>query len=181
MVDSSCLAYAEADGACTSCYPGYTVSGRTCILSNTTATNDPFCKTYSTTDVCAECSSRYFINGFGKCQEVSTFCKTYNQNTGSCLSCYSGFALEGTTCLETTSAVTDQYCKTWQGSVCLECSFGAFFLSSGVCAVANPLCKTFSQSNGQCLSCYNSFELSGGDCVKSVSSLSDPNCAEFYQ
>lgn len=61
----------------------------------------------------------------------------------------------------------------------MECSFGAFFLPNGTCKAANPLCKTFDK-NGLCTTCYESFEVQNGDCVKSTKSLSDPNCAQFF-
>ena len=108
-------------------------------------------------------------------------CNKYNKLTGRCLSCFDGFTLVSSTCLASQVQITDQYCKTWNRTVCTECSFGAFFLANKTCAVANPLCKTFDKSNGICLSCYDSFELKGEDCVKSTLTVSDINCAEFYQ
>ena len=67
IVDPSCFTFDERDGSCTSCYPGYEVKGRACILSNITDTRDPFCKSFLAPEVCIECSNRYFINGFGLC------------------------------------------------------------------------------------------------------------------
>lgn len=97
------------------------------------------------------------------------------------MSCYPGFELSGPACVKATSSVTDEYCKTWNGDICTECSFGAFFLPNGKCTLADPLCRTFDQNNGNCMSCYASFELQGAKCIKSKQSLSDPNCAEFFE
>ena len=117
IVDPSCVTFDERDGSCTSCYAGYEIIGKACVLSENKDTRDPFCKEFFG-DICAQCSNRYFINGFGFCQEVNPLCNNYDQSTGNCLTCYPGFAIEGTGCVETTSEVTDQYCKTWEGTVC---------------------------------------------------------------
>ncbi len=119
------------------------------------------------------------MNSFGICQEVNTLCNTYD-NRGNCLSCYPGFTLVSGTCLKEQKQISDDNCKTWDKSVCVECSFGAFFLPNRTCKAANPLCKTFNTSNGDCLTCYDSFEVSKGNCIKSNQSLNDANCAEFF-
>ena len=49
---------------------------------------------------------------------MNPLCNNYDKTTGFCLTCYPGFAIEGSTCVETTSEVTDEYCKTWRGDVC---------------------------------------------------------------
>lgn len=103
IVDPSCLTFDENDGACTSCYPGYTVSGKNCLKANKTDGRDPFCKQFlQDTDVCVECSTRYFINGFGLCQEVNPLCNTYDTLTGNCQTCYPGFELSGVNCIKAT-------------------------------------------------------------------------------
>ena len=79
------------------------MKGRACILSNRTDNRDPFCKEFLAPEVCIECANRYFINGFGLCEEVNPLCNNYDKTTGFCLSCYPGFAVEGGTCIETTS------------------------------------------------------------------------------
>lgn len=119
IIDPSCLTFNEQDGSCTSCYPGYELSGVTCKLSNITATGDPFCKRFLANNVCAECSTRYFINSFGICQEVNPLCNQYDGTNGNCLSCYPGFNLVSFSCLKGESQITDQYCKTWNGTVCI--------------------------------------------------------------
>lgn len=156
------------------------MSGAACKLANATATGDPFCKRFLANNVCAECSTRYFINGFGICQEVNPLCNGYDAANGNCLSCYPGFNLVSFSCMKGESQITDQYCKTWNGTVCIECSKGAFFLPNGICQPVNPLCKTYDSSNGDCTSCYDSFALQGGKCVNSTQPLSDPNCASFF-
>ncbi len=89
--------------------------------------------------------------------EVNVYCHEYDQSTGNCLTCFPGFALSGTSCVVSTNSVSDPNCKTWDGSTCLACAFGAYFSPDRVCLIANPLCKTFDPSNGNCLSCYDSF------------------------
>jgi hypothetical protein len=84
-------------------------------------------------------------------------------------------------CLKANRSITDQNCKKWNGPICEECSFGAFFKPDGTCALADAICRTFDPINGACTSCYDSFELSGNTCVKSTVDVAsiDPNCAQF--
>lgn len=62
--------------------------------------------------------------------------------------------------------------------ICVKCSWGSFLNSKGKCQQANPLCKTFDQTNGKCLSCYPGFEVEEGNCVILRVEL-DPNCNQF--
>ena len=53
-------------------------------------------------------------------------------------------------------------------------------ISMGVCTMVDPLCKTFDDKNGNCLSCYDGRTLANGICViiqdqKKI----DVNCAKF--
>ncbi len=49
----------------------------------------------------------------------------------------------------------------------------------GKCAPVNNLCNTFDLRNGNCLSCFNGFELNYAICVKSNNTLNNPYCSNF--
>lgn len=179
VVDANCKD--SAGTICNSCYSGYTLQNNTCVKSTDQPSANSFCAKWNGTE-CSECSRGTFLNAVGICAVVNPLCLTFNMTNGNCLSCYQGYALNGSICVVSNSTgPSDPNCKTWNGSVCLECAFGAYFSSKGTCLIANPLCKTFDRSNGSCLSCYDSFELSNGNCLKSNQSISDPNCAAFLQ
>lgn len=74
----------------------------------------------------------------------------------------------------------DPYCAQYQGNtnICAACS-NRYFLSSrtGRCSPISNQCNTYDSNNGQCLSCYQGYTLSNGDCYILVSQSSyDPNC-----
>ena len=48
----------------------------------------------------------------------------------------------------------------------MNCSVGTYFDPAGLCRVANPLCKTFNENNGACLTCYVGFKRQGRLCVE---------------
>lgn len=178
VVDPSCFTFDQSTGNCLSCYQGFTLSFGTCEVSNATAVSDPNCRKFLTNDVCSQCSDRYYIGSSGLCTEVNPLCHEYDQSTGLCTTCFPGFTLASGFCNLTTTTLSDPNCKTWNGSTCLQCAFGAYFSSNRTCLIANPLCKSFDLTNGNCLSCYDSFDLIRGDCVKNTNqSVSDPYCA----
>lgn len=178
VVNPLCNTFDLTSGNCLSCYQGYSLSSGTCVVSNATSPSDPFCQKFLTPDVCSQCSDRYYIGAAGVCIEVNPYCHEYDQTTGDCLTCFPGFALNQGNCSVSTATVTDPNCKTWNGTVCIACAFGAYFAADKTCQIANPLCKTFDHNNGNCLSCYDSFDLSNGACIKSTNqTVSDPNCA----
>lgn len=80
---------------------------------------------------------------------------------------------------ETENSVSDPYCAEWKNGKCNKCALGAYFGPSGACLTVDPLCMTWSDTNGACRSCYPSFELSNGKCIVSTKNNYDPNCAKF--
>lgn len=73
VLDPLCRTFNPADGACTACYPGYEIKGKTCAVSTKTV-GDVNCKTF-VNEVCVECSFRHYKNGEGKCVEVNPDCQ----------------------------------------------------------------------------------------------------------
>ena len=48
--------------------------------------------------------------------------------------------------------------------VCRKCA-PYFYLSKNKCKEVSPFCKTYSEEDGSCLSCYAGFRQEGKDCV----------------
>jgi len=91
-----CQTYNMLTGSCITCFAGYVLSGVTCAIPSSPATNG-FCQTFAS-GVCTNCYQGYYIGSNGICTAVNQLCKTYSMATGSCLSCYSGYNLSGGTC-----------------------------------------------------------------------------------
>ena len=103
---------------------------------------------------------------------------TYDEATGLCTTCYSGYEVSSDGgCRKSDAPSGDPNCKTFKNGVCTECSKGAIFNSFRVCIVIDPSCKTYSESDGGCTTCYPGYRVSGTICVKEDKGVSDPNCA----
>ena len=166
-----------SNGACTSCYPGYQVQGGTCILAG--QNKDPFCKNWNTGGVCTGCYAGYFFNQVaGACKPFNPLCKKSSLSDGSCTDCFPGYTLRGGNCQ---IAFQDPNCQQFDPTktTCLNCSARFFPDSNGKCKQVNPLCKTASNINGNCLSCYPGYVLQGTICALGSSTNSDVNCAAF--
>lgn len=63
------------------------------------------------------------------------------------------------------SQFTNPGCSNFSSSnLCLSC-LNRYYLVSGICFPVNPLCLTYNPSNGNCLTCYSGFILSGSICI----------------
>lgn len=103
------------------------------------------------------------------CTQVNPNCKTFDNNNGWCTTCYAGYSLQSGNCVlipitPDTGAPGDLLCAVWNGNVCTKCSVNAWF-NNGVCTQVNPLCKTFDSTNGACLTCYQGYAVSYGNCA----------------
>lgn len=173
-VNPLCKDY-TSNGACTSCYPGYQVSGGTCILSG--ASKDPFCKNYNVGGICTACYAGYFYNqAAAACKPMNPLCKTSNIVDGSCTNCFPGYTLRNGNCQ---IAFQDPNCKKFDPTktVCLNCSARFYLGTDGKCKQVNPLCKTADMNTGACKSCYPGYVLQGTKCVLGGASNMDVNCA----
>lgn len=135
-VNTLCNTYDNFNGFCSSCYNGYIMSGNTCTINNQNVVTNPLCKTWNGPN-CVECATRsYFVGTI--CSPVNASCATWNSQNGQCTSCYSGFYLQGSTCLQQTapsgpSQSTDIYCaRTDSRGLCIRCFYG-FTLQNGTC------------------------------------------------
>ncbi len=56
------------------------------------AYSDPYCNTFSADGLCClKCSYHYYMDSNGRCQAVSDWCKTWDDKTGACTSCFAGY------------------------------------------------------------------------------------------
>ena len=67
------------------------VAGVATANIRTLAWDDPFCSSFSADGTCClKCSYHYFMDKNGKCCPVSDQCKTWDDKTGKCTSCFTG-------------------------------------------------------------------------------------------
>lgn len=162
-------------GSCLDCYPGYTLSGGSCIVSSGSTTADLKC--YKTVNgACAQCYSGYYIGVSGICMQVNTLCRTFSNLTGACLSCYQGYTLVDGNCSLGSSVSSQSNCaQTDAFGQCTSC-YSAFYLSGGKCLAVDQQCKT--RSNNLCTSCYDGYALTtSGGCILALSNTPvDPYC-----
>lgn len=70
---------------------------------------------------------------------------------------------------------TDPNCARYDSANnCLQCSFRYYFNSNGVCTKVSDQCRTWSNTTGACLTCYDGYRLYGSTCILGVS-----NCATY--
>jgi hypothetical protein len=97
----------------------------------------------------------------GLCLYVNPLCSTYDIN-GHCTGCYSGYLLSGITCEPV--IFINPYCSSFIGTFCVNCFIG-YYLNTGMCVPANPLCLKYYMNNGSCQFCYPGYYLSNGLCL----------------
>lgn len=98
-VDDQCKTWDDKTADCTSCYDGWQLSEGKCIKSNSGGssggsgnTSVANCSQYDSKGACTQCYFRYVVKD-GKCVAVSDQCKTWDNKTGDCTSCYDGWKL----------------------------------------------------------------------------------------
>jgi hypothetical protein len=163
---------------CTGCWAGYALNNGSCELAPLSSSgplvpSDAGCRNWDwTNQVCLECSSWWFFGSNGLCAPVDPYCKSYNSGNGSCLTCYKGYLLnesKGSCDLAPTQAVTDAGCAewNWDAQTCLRCSSN-WVSQNGSCQPVNPLCKSYNETTGNCLTCFSGYSLTAnGTCALS--------------
>lgn len=174
-VNPLCQSY-NSTGACTGCYPGYTLNSGVCGVAFTT---DPNCKTLNANAQCLQCYTGFYYNSTRNlCVALNPLCKTSDLTNGNCLTCYPGYSLSSGTC---GVFFKDPNCLSYDSSNnCNQCS-SRYFLdpTSGQCKSISPLCNGFNSQTGVCLNCYTGYTLQNGACVIGTSTTLDPNCKTF--
>ena len=175
QINPLCQTSNTSTGLCLSCYKGYSLMNGQCSQ----AFADPNCAKYDEQGGCLVCSDKYYKMA-GVCTRVSALCKTYNPITGSCLTCYPGYYLAGGACWTGNDPNLDPNCnlRSITGS-CLQCRASYYLGDNGYCRAANPLCRTFNISTGNCLTCYKGYVVKDSTCALATSDTTDPNCLTF--
>jgi hypothetical protein len=119
---------------------------------------DPNCYSF-TGSQCTVCSTRYYFGPGGLCTLVNPNCYTYDNFTGSCTSCYSGYIVSNGDCI--LNAAGDQNCQSFSpNQQCIQCFQGYYLDSaSGICSKMSPLCNQSNPITGTCLSCFSGYTL----------------------
>ena len=113
IVDPSCFTHDPSDAKCTACYPGYELTSTRSCVKSTAPQGDPNCRTFNN-GICTECSKGSIFNIFGSCIIVDPSCLTFDENDGSCTSCYPGYTVEGKSCVKSkVKDGRDPFCKTF--------------------------------------------------------------------
>jgi ABC-type thiamine transport system substrate-binding protein len=126
--------------------------------------NDPLChQYYPGGNACQICDNYAYLASNGKCQQVSTLCKTWNSTNGKCTSCFAGYLLSNGNC--NTVIQNDPLCAKYSSAgTCQTCVNYAYLASNGKCQQVSTLCKTWNSTNGKCTSCFAGYVLSNGKC-----------------
>lgn len=77
-----------------------TSTSTTTVTSTSSTQQDPNCTFFGPDGLCIKCATFYYKNkaNNNKCEAVSPFCATYDEDTGGCTTCYPGYELAGTEC-----------------------------------------------------------------------------------
>jgi hypothetical protein len=99
--------------------------------------------------------------------------------TGKCITCANGYALYQQdiqiACILKPN-VTDPNCLASDlNSFCIRCKTG-YYITNGICYLADTMCKTFNLTGGQCLTCYDGYVLQQTKCVALTQQA---NCKTF--
>jgi hypothetical protein len=97
-VNTLCKDYDINTGACLTCYDGYIISGVNCVRGSSSPAPDPNCQ-ISSGFSCQQCFNGFYIDQGGVCQLSNPICKTINQLTGECTSCYQGYVISVGNCV----------------------------------------------------------------------------------
>ena len=179
-VSDQCASH-DAAGACLTCFKGYDLKDGKCIFSesNNAKPADSGCGLWDwSNQICLKCSNKWVFNANKVCVPVSDQCATHDES-GACLTCYLGYDVKNGACIfsESNNAKpADSGCGTWDwaNQVCLKCSNGWVFNAKKVCVAVSDLCKTNDEA-GNCLTCYEGYDLKDGACVFSASNNAHPS------
>lgn len=95
QVNPQCNTFDVNNGACLTCYSGYSISNGNCVLTETLL--PPNCLEISNAGQCIRCSIGYTINAEGKCIERMPGCQTFLPD-GRCINCSIGYLMFDGTC-----------------------------------------------------------------------------------
>jgi hypothetical protein len=89
-----------------------------------------------------------------------------------------GYEVQGTKCVVQSIApgtgelTGDPFCITFSNGVCQKCAY-RYYLSNKACFQVNPFCKSWVNTTGVCLSCYDGYLLDlNSQCIVYLSQTS---------
>lgn len=96
-VNDQCKTWDNSTADCTSCYDGWELSSGKCVLPGSGSNSGPVtpianCRQYNEKGECTECNFRWVVKD-NTCVAVSDQCKTWDNSTALCTSCYDGWNL----------------------------------------------------------------------------------------
>ena len=171
MANDLCKTFNDFNGHCTTCYVGYALDETTgkCLPSSTANAN--CIKTDPNTNLCLNCTKGNYLDVQSVCQPIQAFCQIFNHQSKVCDTCFKGYRLDSNfNCIlaPVITAPAVQNCVSYDstGVVCVKCFNRYYYESStNTCKEADPLCKTFDSTNGNCKTCYTGFILQGAKCI----------------
>lgn len=127
-VDKNCQIF-DLEGGCLACIASYKFNSfGQCIFTP----RDPNCNNF-VFGICQSCKERYYFDFEFVCTPVSPLCRSYDANSGYCLTCYDGYELNlnGGCFLNIYNSIVgnddllSSSCKRYNKmGECIECYFG---------------------------------------------------------
>lgn len=183
--NDQCKTFNLNTGACETCYDGFVVRNRDCVLLSGISNEDDLCELRSGS-LCIKCKDRYYLSYEGplpSCKRVNSLCQNYNEYNGDCYTCIDGYVFNNGNCIQPSSnnnnanrtyiEVPQIFCREYDlpAQVCRTCYNGYFYSKSeAVCKMASSDCRTFSPTNGLCTSCFEKYYLVNGTCLPTSTS-----------
>lgn len=118
QISSLCKTSDPTNGACLSCYQGYTLINKACVPTNKTDNSDPNCKIRSLQDICTGCYTGFYLAVDLRCNKMDPLCRNYTDSFDSCSDCYEGYTLVDKKCVIASQAISDNsdpFCIKLQG------------------------------------------------------------------
>lgn len=93
-VNNNCKTFDPSNGACTSCYDGFSVVENVCLPKPDDIAGMINCNEIGENGTCKKCSNGYYFDANRVCQIIPDTCSDFNLKTGKCQGCYQGYALD---------------------------------------------------------------------------------------
>jgi hypothetical protein len=192
-VDKNCQIF-DTEGGCLACITSYQFNSfGQCIFTP----KDPNCKEFLY-GICKSCVERYYFDFSFVCTPVSPLCKSYDANSGVCLSCYDGYQLNlnGGCYLNIYDSIVGNNdilstsCRNYNSiGQCIECYFGyqaipitANQTNSPVNCIqsikpAESYCINMNKDTGKCSECVSRMFVNSTGSCQSI----DENCNNYNQ
>ena len=166
-----CQNFNQIGGKCQKCFPGYNIMADSSCLKQSLAVG---CISATQEGVCSMCLAQYVLSLKGECVTRDLNCVLYEGAT--CTKCKMLYYLSKGKCIKETPKDKDPNCRINDlYNYCQQCNPG-YYVFEGNCNLVDQLCRTYKQTNGDCLSCYDGYRLNNGRCY-----LNSPifNCQIF--